>query len=76
MDKTKIAGELVRMAKTLTAIHSPEAQDVVQALKPVRRAIVDLRNYKRKAGEGRAADDLYLDLIGMVNDLEEEVKRY
>ena len=79
MNKVKLASELVKIAKALVAVHSPEAQDVIESLKPVRQALLSLRLAMRETGSvggGADADAVWLELNEMLSKFESKLKKY
>jgi len=78
MDRTEVAKSLLKLAKELSreASNSPQSQDVIQALKPVQKGIIGIREAMRLTGQSREADQAFLKLNGLVNDLIKELKKY
>jgi len=76
MNRKMVARELTRMAREVAAVHSPEAQEVIQALRPVKGAVVKLRKAIKDQGDDREADGVYLDLTKMIDEMVRELKKH
>ena len=62
--------------KIKIAVHSFAAQDVIEALKPVKTLIIKLRDTMREDGKEQEADDAYLKLMDMMQEVMNELKKY